>query len=184
MWPDTCRYNRNDCLCCCSLQVEEHNGHIFKSTQYSIPTYCEFCSSLIWMMDRACVCKRKSGNEGFNLFPWSAAVTNIEEGFDAVTYPWESNTKHPLISFYHQVLFILLYLLELHYYDQMVLLKKLTTNIGSWTNSNVENTAQCFSSLRCLRSEPDRCWDVLFFPEPSKGACLSSPEGLRELHTE
>lgn len=42
------------------LQVEEHNGHIFKSTQYSIPTYCEFCSSLIWMMDRACVCKRKS----------------------------------------------------------------------------------------------------------------------------
>lgn len=42
---------------CCSLQVEEHNGHIFKSTQYSIPTYCEYCSSLIWMMDRACVCK-------------------------------------------------------------------------------------------------------------------------------
>uniref|UniRef100_A0AAV2LUN2 Phorbol-ester/DAG-type domain-containing protein n=1 Tax=Knipowitschia caucasica TaxID=637954 RepID=A0AAV2LUN2_KNICA len=38
-------------------KVEEHNGHIFKSTQYSIPTYCEFCSSLIWMMDRACVCK-------------------------------------------------------------------------------------------------------------------------------
>ncbi|KAK7169751.1 hypothetical protein R3I94_000100 [Phoxinus phoxinus] len=37
--------------------VEEHNGHIFKSTQYSIPTYCEFCSSLIWMMDKACVCK-------------------------------------------------------------------------------------------------------------------------------
>uniref|UniRef100_A0A665V4L5 Myosin IXA n=1 Tax=Echeneis naucrates TaxID=173247 RepID=A0A665V4L5_ECHNA len=37
--------------------VEEHNGHIFRSTQYSIPTYCEFCSSLIWMMDRACVCK-------------------------------------------------------------------------------------------------------------------------------
>ncbi|XP_041794706.1 unconventional myosin-IXAa-like isoform X5 [Chelmon rostratus] len=37
--------------------VEEHNGHIFKSTQYSIPTYCEYCSSLIWMMDRACVCK-------------------------------------------------------------------------------------------------------------------------------
>uniref|UniRef100_A0A8C2WV46 Myosin IXA n=1 Tax=Cyclopterus lumpus TaxID=8103 RepID=A0A8C2WV46_CYCLU len=45
-------------------QVEEHNGHIFKSTQYSIPTYCEYCSSLIWMMDRACVlcryaCHRK-----------------------------------------------------------------------------------------------------------------------------
>uniref|UniRef100_A0A8C2WXQ9 Myosin IXA n=1 Tax=Cyclopterus lumpus TaxID=8103 RepID=A0A8C2WXQ9_CYCLU len=38
-------------------RVEEHNGHIFKSTQYSIPTYCEYCSSLIWMMDRACVCK-------------------------------------------------------------------------------------------------------------------------------
>ncbi|XP_078388525.1 unconventional myosin-IXAa isoform X2 [Cetorhinus maximus] len=37
--------------------VEEYNGHIFKSTQYSIPTYCECCSSLIWMMDRACVCK-------------------------------------------------------------------------------------------------------------------------------
>lgn len=44
---------------CRPLQVEEHNGHIFKSTQYSIPTYCEFCSSLIWMMDRACVCKRE-----------------------------------------------------------------------------------------------------------------------------
>uniref|UniRef100_A0AAY4E7H4 Myosin IXA n=1 Tax=Denticeps clupeoides TaxID=299321 RepID=A0AAY4E7H4_9TELE len=43
----------NFCLC----QVEEFNGHIFKATQYSIPTYCEFCSSLIWMMDRACVCK-------------------------------------------------------------------------------------------------------------------------------
>ncbi|XP_016350225.1 unconventional myosin-IXAb [Sinocyclocheilus anshuiensis] len=37
--------------------VEEHMGHIFKSTQYSIPTYCEFCSSLIWIMDKACVCK-------------------------------------------------------------------------------------------------------------------------------
>lgn len=37
--------------------VEEHNGHIFKATQYSIPTYCEFCSSLIWIMDRASVCK-------------------------------------------------------------------------------------------------------------------------------
>uniref|UniRef100_A0A8C5ERK2 Unconventional myosin-IXa-like n=1 Tax=Gouania willdenowi TaxID=441366 RepID=A0A8C5ERK2_GOUWI len=44
------------------LQVEEHNGHIFKSTQYSIPTYCEYCSSLIWMMDRALcryACHRK-----------------------------------------------------------------------------------------------------------------------------
>uniref|UniRef100_A0AAQ4RXS0 Myosin IXA n=1 Tax=Gasterosteus aculeatus aculeatus TaxID=481459 RepID=A0AAQ4RXS0_GASAC len=42
--------------------VEEHNGHIFKSTQYSIPTYCEYCSSLIWMMDRALcrfACHRK-----------------------------------------------------------------------------------------------------------------------------
>ncbi|XP_072837945.2 unconventional myosin-IXa isoform X2 [Pogona vitticeps] len=37
--------------------VEERNGHIFKATQYSIPTYCEFCSSLIWIMDRASVCK-------------------------------------------------------------------------------------------------------------------------------
>uniref|UniRef100_A0A8C1W021 Myosin IXAa n=1 Tax=Cyprinus carpio TaxID=7962 RepID=A0A8C1W021_CYPCA len=45
-------------LCLCLFQVEEHNGHIFKSTQYSIPTYCEYCSSLIWMMDKACVCKR------------------------------------------------------------------------------------------------------------------------------
>lgn len=46
-------------LCLCLFQVEEHNGHIFKSTQYSIPTYCEYCSSLIWMMDKACVCKRE-----------------------------------------------------------------------------------------------------------------------------
>ncbi|XP_078541143.1 unconventional myosin-IXa isoform X2 [Lissotriton helveticus] len=37
--------------------LEEHMGHIFKATQYSIPTYCEFCSSLIWIMDRAAVCK-------------------------------------------------------------------------------------------------------------------------------
>nr|DBA31560.1 TPA: hypothetical protein GDO54_007387 [Pyxicephalus adspersus] len=37
--------------------VEEHNGHIFKATQYNIPTYCEYCSSLIWIMDRAAVCK-------------------------------------------------------------------------------------------------------------------------------
>ncbi|XP_023568235.1 unconventional myosin-IXa isoform X4 [Octodon degus] len=37
--------------------VEEHNGHVFKATQYSIPTYCEYCSSLIWIMDRASVCK-------------------------------------------------------------------------------------------------------------------------------
>uniref|UniRef100_A0A3Q1BCT0 Myosin IXA n=1 Tax=Amphiprion ocellaris TaxID=80972 RepID=A0A3Q1BCT0_AMPOC len=56
--------NRSDCCLYCPLQVEEHNGHIFKSTQYSIPTYCEYCSSLIWMMDRACVlcryaCHRK-----------------------------------------------------------------------------------------------------------------------------
>uniref|UniRef100_A0A8C1RDP3 Myosin IXAa n=1 Tax=Cyprinus carpio TaxID=7962 RepID=A0A8C1RDP3_CYPCA len=47
-----------------ALAVAEHNGHIFKSTQYSIPTYCEYCSSLIWMMDKACVlcryaCHRK-----------------------------------------------------------------------------------------------------------------------------
>uniref|UniRef100_A0A8C2Y8D5 Myosin IXA n=1 Tax=Coturnix japonica TaxID=93934 RepID=A0A8C2Y8D5_COTJA len=42
----------------CELCVEEHNGHIFKATQYSIPTYCEYCSSLIWIMDRASVlCK-------------------------------------------------------------------------------------------------------------------------------
>ncbi|XP_038602338.1 unconventional myosin-IXa isoform X3 [Tachyglossus aculeatus] len=37
--------------------VEEYNGHIFKATQYSIPTYCEYCSSLIWIMDKASVCK-------------------------------------------------------------------------------------------------------------------------------
>ncbi|XP_068129710.1 unconventional myosin-IXa [Hyperolius riggenbachi] len=37
--------------------LEEHNGHIFKATQYNIPTYCEYCSSLIWIMDRAAVCK-------------------------------------------------------------------------------------------------------------------------------
>ncbi|NXX95728.1 MYO9A protein, partial [Centropus bengalensis] len=37
--------------------IEEYNGHIFKATQYSIPTYCEYCSSLIWIMDKASVCK-------------------------------------------------------------------------------------------------------------------------------
>uniref|UniRef100_A0A670JQ50 Myosin IXA n=1 Tax=Podarcis muralis TaxID=64176 RepID=A0A670JQ50_PODMU len=48
-----------------SCRVEEHNGHIFKATQYSIPTYCEFCSSLIWIMDKASVCKCK--HETFTL---------------------------------------------------------------------------------------------------------------------
>jgi len=48
-----------------SSQVEEHNGHIFKATQYSIPTYCEYCSSLIWIMDRASVCKCKHAPFGF-----------------------------------------------------------------------------------------------------------------------
>ncbi|XP_048886169.1 unconventional myosin-IXAa isoform X4 [Brienomyrus brachyistius] len=47
--------------------VEEHSGHIFRSAQYSIPTYCEYCSSLIWMMDRACVCKREYGPVPFSL---------------------------------------------------------------------------------------------------------------------
>uniref|UniRef100_A0A6I8PIS5 Myosin IXA n=1 Tax=Ornithorhynchus anatinus TaxID=9258 RepID=A0A6I8PIS5_ORNAN len=42
---------------CVLSQVEEYNGHIFKATQYSIPTYCEYCSSLIWIMDKASVCK-------------------------------------------------------------------------------------------------------------------------------
>ncbi|KAG7468282.1 hypothetical protein MATL_G00141370 [Megalops atlanticus] len=37
--------------------VEERLGHIFRSTHYSIPTHCEFCSSLIWVMDSAYVCK-------------------------------------------------------------------------------------------------------------------------------
>uniref|UniRef100_A0A8D3CT99 Myosin IXA n=1 Tax=Scophthalmus maximus TaxID=52904 RepID=A0A8D3CT99_SCOMX len=53
---------QNDALHILS-SVEEHNGHIFKSTQYSIPTYCEYCSSLIWMMDRACVCKQLSSRQ-------------------------------------------------------------------------------------------------------------------------
>uniref|UniRef100_A0A8C1SVL3 Myosin IXAb n=1 Tax=Cyprinus carpio TaxID=7962 RepID=A0A8C1SVL3_CYPCA len=47
----SCRQRQTACR---GQQVEEHMGHIFKSTQYSIPTYCEFCSSLIWMMDKAC----------------------------------------------------------------------------------------------------------------------------------
>lgn len=59
-----------------SSQVEEHNGHIFKATQYSIPTYCEYCSSLIWIMDRASVCKCKCAPFDFlYLFTFNAYIT-------------------------------------------------------------------------------------------------------------
>uniref|UniRef100_A0A3Q2YRX0 Myosin IXAb n=1 Tax=Hippocampus comes TaxID=109280 RepID=A0A3Q2YRX0_HIPCM len=44
---------------------------------YSIPTYCEYCSSLIWMMDRACVCKPSSNRpcrRRFCFFPNGTVV--------------------------------------------------------------------------------------------------------------
>uniref|UniRef100_A0A8C1SUT3 Myosin IXAb n=1 Tax=Cyprinus carpio TaxID=7962 RepID=A0A8C1SUT3_CYPCA len=56
----------------------KHMGHIFKSTQYSIPTYCEFCSSLIWMMDKACVCKREFSSVLFNHISLSSRQFGVE----------------------------------------------------------------------------------------------------------
>ncbi|KAL8597793.1 hypothetical protein ACOMHN_004908 [Nucella lapillus] len=35
----------------------EHLGHKFLQVQFSIPTFCEFCSSLIWIMDKGQVCQ-------------------------------------------------------------------------------------------------------------------------------
>uniref|UniRef100_A0A9J7XV26 Myosin IXAb n=1 Tax=Cyprinus carpio carpio TaxID=630221 RepID=A0A9J7XV26_CYPCA len=62
--------------------VEEHMGHIFKSTQYSIPTYCEFCSSLIWMMDKACVCKREFSSVLFNHISFDPELSSRQFGVE------------------------------------------------------------------------------------------------------
>nr|KAG5705932.1 hypothetical protein BaRGS_010822 [Batillaria attramentaria] len=35
----------------------EHMGHKFLQVQFSIPTFCEYCSSLIWIMDKGQVCQ-------------------------------------------------------------------------------------------------------------------------------
>lgn len=35
----------------------EHLGHKFLQVQFNIPTFCEYCSSLIWLMDRGQVCQ-------------------------------------------------------------------------------------------------------------------------------
>lgn len=76
------------------LQVEEHMGHIFKSTQYSIPTYCEYCSSLIWMMDRACVCKCEylwtyCKSSYINFFKvWEIIVDNLISSLEPNSWVW------------------------------------------------------------------------------------------------
>uniref|UniRef100_A0A8C4KCR7 Myosin IXB n=1 Tax=Dromaius novaehollandiae TaxID=8790 RepID=A0A8C4KCR7_DRONO len=40
-----------------SHQIEEHNGHVFASYQVSIRQSCEHCSSYIWPMEKACLCR-------------------------------------------------------------------------------------------------------------------------------
>ncbi|XP_025078499.1 unconventional myosin-IXa-like isoform X4 [Pomacea canaliculata] len=35
----------------------EHLGHKFLQVQFNIPTFCEYCSSLIWIMDKGHVCQ-------------------------------------------------------------------------------------------------------------------------------
>uniref|UniRef100_A0A8C8S919 Myosin IXB n=1 Tax=Pelusios castaneus TaxID=367368 RepID=A0A8C8S919_9SAUR len=37
--------------------IEEHNGHVFFSYQVSIGQSCEQCSSYIWPMEKACLCR-------------------------------------------------------------------------------------------------------------------------------
>lgn len=38
--------------------IIESCGHIFKSTQANIPTMCEVCSSLLWLMEKIWVCQQ------------------------------------------------------------------------------------------------------------------------------
>uniref|UniRef100_A0A8C4KCN2 Myosin IXB n=1 Tax=Dromaius novaehollandiae TaxID=8790 RepID=A0A8C4KCN2_DRONO len=38
-------------------KIEEHNGHVFASYQVSIRQSCEHCSSYIWPMEKACLCR-------------------------------------------------------------------------------------------------------------------------------
>ncbi|CAL1546779.1 unnamed protein product [Lymnaea stagnalis] len=35
----------------------EYNGHKYHQVQFNIPTFCEMCSSLIWIMDKGYVCQ-------------------------------------------------------------------------------------------------------------------------------
>ncbi|KAK2161935.1 hypothetical protein LSH36_107g02020 [Paralvinella palmiformis] len=35
----------------------EHNGHRYEQAQFSIHTYCELCSSRIWLLEKAFVCR-------------------------------------------------------------------------------------------------------------------------------
>uniref|UniRef100_A0A8C3S0M0 Myosin IXB n=1 Tax=Chelydra serpentina TaxID=8475 RepID=A0A8C3S0M0_CHESE len=37
--------------------IEEHNGHVFGNYQVSIRQSCEQCSSYIWPMEKACLCR-------------------------------------------------------------------------------------------------------------------------------
>ncbi|XP_076443388.1 unconventional myosin-IXb-like isoform X3 [Babylonia areolata] len=37
--------------------VVEHLGHKFLQVQFNIPTFCEYCSSLIWLMDKGQMCQ-------------------------------------------------------------------------------------------------------------------------------
>ena len=44
-------------------------GHLFVLTSFSIPTYCEYCNSLIWV-DKGQVCKSKCTHHSTtNAFP-------------------------------------------------------------------------------------------------------------------
>uniref|UniRef100_A0A8C4PXY3 Myosin IXB n=1 Tax=Eptatretus burgeri TaxID=7764 RepID=A0A8C4PXY3_EPTBU len=40
-----------------ALQIQEVNGHHFKSTQFNIPSFCEECGTRIWIMEGGYVCK-------------------------------------------------------------------------------------------------------------------------------
>lgn len=39
--------------------LKEFLGHKYCLTQFGIPTFCEFCSNIIWIMEKGSVCQGK-----------------------------------------------------------------------------------------------------------------------------
>lgn len=43
------------------ILFQEFLGHKYSLTQFGIPTFCEFCSNIIWIMEKGSVCQGKHG---------------------------------------------------------------------------------------------------------------------------
>lgn len=41
----------------CGNIFQEYLGHKYSLTQFGIPTFCEFCSNIIWIMEKGSVCQ-------------------------------------------------------------------------------------------------------------------------------